>query len=118
MARHDATIVSKEIDLILKAALAGKSARWPRTATGQDVSRFLEATLEHGIQPLLYHILGVTNCSSGWPESIMTALQRESAAQVLLNSLIETELRRVLVSLTEACIHPLLIKGAPLSYTH
>jgi len=118
MARHDTTIVSKEIDCILKAALVGKSALWPGPVAGQEVSRFLGATLEHGIQPLLYYSLGVTGCLSGWPESIRTALQRESAAQVISNSFIEADLRRVLAALTEAGIQPLLIKGAPLSYTH
>lgn len=118
MASHDVTIISKEIDCILKAALVGASAHWPGTAAGQDVSRFLVATLEHGVQPLLYHCLGVTECLTGWPERIRTALQRESAAQVISNSLIEADLRRVLTALAEAGIHPLLIKGAPLSYTH
>jgi Uncharacterised nucleotidyltransferase len=118
MAQHGTTIISKEIDFMLKAALAGKPAHWPETAAGQDVSRFLEASLEHGIQPLLYHSLGATECLSGWPESVKTALQRESAAQIILNSLIETDLRGVLMSLTNAGIHSLLIKGAPLSYTH
>jgi hypothetical protein len=110
-------MLPKETEL-LRSALLGMPVCWPETAGEEEEVRFLENTLEHGIQPLLYHRLKESGALRDWPERIQSTLSEESMRLTVLETMMQIEVKEVLASLAEAGICPLLMKGTPLCYTH
>jgi hypothetical protein len=108
--------LKNDLEVLLKNTLLGLPTDWPDRSSNE--LHFLESTLEHGIQPLLYYKMQEAKLLTQWPERIQTALAQESMRQTVLDSMSQLEINRVLASLSRVGIHPLLMKGTPLSYTH
>ena len=103
---------------VLSGALRGLQRAWPASAGEDDIARFLAMTLRHGVQPLLHHALQESGSLVSWPDAVRAALTTESRRQTVTAAMAQLELRRVLDVLADRGIFPLLMKGAPLSYTH
>jgi len=106
------------IEALLAAALRGNPVRWPASWNGDMEERFIQAARAHGIQSLLAHLLYHRGEGQEWPDRVRTILAAETRAQVFSESLRFVELRRVLRALFEGGVHPLLLKGTHLAYTH
>ncbi len=103
------------MDALLRAALRGESVAWP---DGENPAAFLRSAQDQGLQPLLYHCLRESGSLPRWPGRVVDALRAEMHKQVIEDMVSEREIREVLDALAGAEVHPLLLKGAPLSVTH
>ncbi|MCA1651536.1 MAG: nucleotidyltransferase family protein, partial [Acidobacteria bacterium] len=81
-------------------------------------SAFLQSADLHGVQALLCAQLRSSDCWRGWPSDLRRALAAEAASQTALEMLQAQETVTVLEALTQSGVRPLLMKGAPLAYTH
>jgi hypothetical protein len=74
----------------------------------------LEAVEHHGLLPLLADRLSRVPI----PGSLAATLHREASSRLSLDMFREADLRRTLAALDRAAVHPLVLKGAELAYTH
>lgn len=72
----------------------------------------------HGVGPLIAHVLSNDPGNSGTASRLLGVFQSQGHAETALDLVRERELVRVLEALAQCSIHPLLIKGSPLAYTH
>ena len=107
-----------QFESLLIAAVRGEPTPWPADA-GQDLPiRLLQAARSHGIQLLLAVEVDREKSAEGWPGDLRATLTAEARAYAVAESLRYVELKRVLCSMREAGVHPLLLKGSHLAYTH
>jgi hypothetical protein len=111
-------LVNNGIETLLTAFLRGDPAPWPADAREDLPTRLLEAARSHGIQLLLAEKSRRDKRDQGWPHDLRAALADEARAHAVGESLRYVELKRVLSSMREAGVHPLLLKGGQLAYTH
>ncbi|HEY7162753.1 MAG TPA: nucleotidyltransferase family protein, partial [Acidobacteriota bacterium] len=104
------------MEALLKSALQGEIVSWPTART--DELRFLEFTLQNGIQPLLHYFLRQSQSLQKWPEQIHNALESEAKRQIAIDTFRDRNLKDVLESFAEQNIFPLLLKGTPLAYLY
>lgn len=93
-----------------------EAGAFPFDAERQSV--FLRHAERHGVQALLGAHLRSSDSWRGWPSDLRQALAAEAASQAALEILQGQETVRVLEALTQRGVRPLLMKGAPLAYTH
>ncbi len=79
---------------------------------------FLAACTAHGVAPLIYRQLHQGHALATWPVSLQTALTHQVHLHAAMDALREQALCAVLHTFTQRGVHPLLIKGTPLAYTH
>ena len=104
-------------DLSCKA-LRAEPAPWPEAAHPDFGAQFLEGTAYHGVQGLLHHQIRSAPGWNGWPADLCEGLARETRRETALELVRKPKLVRVLDALAERGVHPLLMKGTPLAYTH
>lgn len=90
----------------------------PWSAVGCDARTFLEAARAEEACALIYHRRRDTPEFGSWPRAVRQALEEEARAAVARELLVGRELPRVLEALDHHAIHPLLLKGTALAYTH
>ncbi len=103
---------------LLQSALLGESVSWLDSCNSDDELRFLDFTLQNGIQPLLYYSLRQSGSLEKWPARICSSLESEAKRQIAIDVLRQSNLNEVLKIFAEQNIFPLLIKGTPLSYLY
>ena len=86
--------------------------------TAEFQSQFLRYTSSHGVQPLLYAQVQSSDAWDGWPSDLRQALTSGAASQAVLDMIQGQETVNVLDALIQSGVKPLLMKGAPLAYTH
>jgi hypothetical protein len=111
------TAAASPIALIC-ALLRGEAPVWP--ARGEDGSSeaFLAAARCHGVTPLLDSKFSDGKLREAWPQAIWQACHADALAQAMRELAQRAELARVLAALAGAGIHPLILKGAGLAYSH
>ena len=102
---------------LLTAILRGEATEWPAARPDAEL-RFLESALYHGVEPLVAWRLRGVGAFERWPATIRTGLRSAAARQAMVEELLHDELSDILMRLAETGIHPLVMKGAGLAYTH
>jgi hypothetical protein len=82
-----------------------------------SLKQVVEAAFYHSLHLILFDILKKTSAWDRWPLRLRERLQNESVTASALNLIGYRELRKVLITLDENGIRPLLLKGLPLAYT-
>ena len=118
MNKRDCHATSAQIDELLCSILRGEAVAWPASADAAYQEQFLAACDLHGVSPLIQQRLSRTRAWQDWPVRLQQTLAHHCRMQAALALLRERELTRVLVALSEHGVSPLLMKGAPLAYTH
>lgn len=118
MRKKRSSALVEQVDELLYAILQGKVVAWPASVEAEFQERFLTACNMHGVLPLIHRQLYRTHAWHAWPTSLWDVLTRHSRVQAALALLREQELIQVLRALTAHGVSPLLMKGAPLAYTH
>lgn len=100
------------------ALLRGETPRWPSDAHANGfVQDLLCASRHHGTGGLLHQALAHADWQ-GCPAELRAVLTGEARRAAVTDLVQEAELRRVLAALIAQGVHPLLLKGTPLAYTH
>lgn len=105
-------------ETLLCAILRGEAPPWPAAADAVFADRFLVASAQHGVAPLIGFLLSPTPAWAAWPAKVCHALQRQTRLQSAWELLARDELAAVLDTLTGHGLQPLLMKGAALAYSH
>ena len=104
-------------ETLLCAVLRGEAPPWPATDAA-FAARFLAASGQHGTQPLSYYLLSPTPAWETWPTEVRKTLQRQTWRQSAWETLAREETARVLAALAMHGVQAVLMKGAPLAYSH
>jgi hypothetical protein len=105
--------VSVDVESILAAALRGEDISLDRLAPGDETALYDEADT-HGVLPLFAErMIGAPMLRPALRDRLTAYRTQHAAADVVR----ERELRRMLAALDLAGVHPVLLKGAQLSYT-
>ncbi len=107
----------KQAEEFLQSLLRGGPPGWPGEEGEQFERDFLEACRSHGVAPLLHHRLTEIGGSNTWPERLRLRLKSEEGGALLLQEVLDRELRRVLEALAEDHVSCLLLKGAAVART-
>jgi hypothetical protein len=78
---------------------------------------FLKEIASQGMAPLLYRRIIKSKCCPGWPADLLSHLRKKAMQQAAFETLQKADLCKVLAELSRIDIHPLLLKGTPLSHT-
>jgi hypothetical protein len=108
---------SAEAERLIVAVLAGDRRPWPASRSEALERACLRLSTYHGVDGLLVERRALL-AEAGWPSSITEALVERARRQVVLDLVMTEDLRRVLDAMAEQRIDVLLLKGAPLAYTH
>lgn len=103
---------------LICALLRGEDRTWPDVADTLAQDDFLSACIAHGVTPLVHWHLSQRPIWHTWPDTLRAALSHYGRVQTALGVLYEQELQQVLAACADQDIDLLLMKGAPLSYTH
>ena len=102
---------------LLAAALRSERNSW--TDLGHvDTAQLLQAAVDDGVLPLLYSKFRECHGSTSQPQLPSSVLTSEVKKAVALDAWQQYELILVLSALAKRGIHPLLMKGAALAYSH
>ena len=105
------------VEQLLRASLSGTAAPWPPDADDRFGDEVLEAARDHGVEALLAG--PVTHRSApGWPERLREHLRAHVRAEAATEVLRRAEVERVLSLLERGGVPAVLMKGAPLAYSH
>ena len=104
------------IDDALAALLRHDLVDWTVFPSRREQRAFLAAAESHGVTCLVSHSL--KKDPQGCPEGLLGDLSRLRRERALLETCAQRELIEVLGRLDDARISVLLMKGAPLAYTH
>ncbi len=107
---------SSALDL-LAAVLRGDATEWPVSHGAAGGQAFLDAAVEHRVEPLVVWRLRRAGTLDRWPETVRGPLAEDARKVALFEAAREGELRRVLAALDRAGVGCLLMKGAALAYT-
>jgi hypothetical protein len=99
---------------LLVAALGGESVPWPADAGRAFENAVFEAAIDHGVAALLASATTATT----WPGRLHLALQDARRLAAATEVLERQDLMRVVSAFGQADVRCLLLKGAPLAYTH
>lgn len=97
--------------------LRGVPAAWPDPCDAECRSAFLHRARYHGVPVLLSAAVRSSAVANSWPLGVRQSLSREAAAQAAVEMVQAREIARVMQSLVQAEMAPLLMKGTPLAYT-
>jgi hypothetical protein len=104
---------------LLAAILRGDTTRFsPLPADEQSQQAFLAAAHHHRIEALLAHRLCKAGTFDDWPDRIRAGLVSSAREAGVSAALADRDLRRVLAAIEGARVPYLLLKGAPIAYTH
>lgn len=101
--------------IVLLAAIIRGDTTAADAMSEADSDALCAHAVQHGVLPLVCAVLA---SSTSAPPPLLAKLREMAAADVAGDLAREQELRRLLTSLAEAGLSPLVIKGAQLAYTH
>ena len=107
-----------EIDDYLCRILRGEGAAWPATLDADFAPSFLQRSLHHGVEALVFDHAHGTPQWDGWPDEVKTRLAAALRASVAFDLLRAHEVAEFLEELRRRGIAFLLTKGAALARTH
>lgn len=84
----------------------------------EAINELRNAAAYHGVGPLIAHVLSRQTGSSDAISQLLDSFCPQGRAEAALDLVRERELVDVLGAFADQNIHPLLIKGTPLAYTH
>lgn len=102
----------------VRELLSGGAPPWPLVRNEKEIARFVAATAQHGVQPLLHHAALQRSISDSWPRVVWDEFSRNVAAAVALEAVRRADLERVLEACIDGGVRPLLMKGVALGLTH
>jgi len=100
--------------------LQNKNPNWPVTKTNNTSleERVIQTGLQHGVLSLCTYLLFNTPAWNTIPEAFRNQLKNSIRQETVSEMAKSYELKNVLDLLAQKDIQPLLLKGAPLSYSH
>src|SRR6516165_5013300 len=101
----------------LACAIIRGDSTLSRLSDDESLKRVVEAAFHHSLHLILFDSLKKTSAWDRWPLGLRERLQHEFVTASALNLISDQELRKVLITLDENGIRPLLLKGLPLAYT-
>lgn len=110
--------------VLAAAALRGEAPPWPggggaREGEAGHGARFLDRCAWHGVIALLHARLAHDAAlRAAWPAPLREAIGTRARAEAARELLQRREALAVLDALAAAGVHPLLLKGTPLAYSH
>jgi len=108
--------ISEPVETLLKQVFRGEDHDWPVDNSASN-DAFLGAIKFHGLTPIFWYWINQHELCKNWPSSLLTSIQNVAMQEIASDMLIQLDLKKVLESLDNNGIHPVLIKGTPLSYT-
>src|SRR5688500_9396931 len=118
MDSHHSDPIPEAFAGFVRELLSGGAPAWPSVRVEADIGRFVVATAQHGVHPLLHRAASQGGVSDSWPRVVWDEFSRNVAAGVALEEVRRADLERVLEACVREGIHPLLMKGAALGWTH
>lgn len=105
--------IPADVGRVLRRALRGRSF-----SLGARTEAFCLVTLAHRIQPLLFYRTRRSGTLGCFPDFVRELLLRAFHAEVATEALRRAELTRILSTLAEEGVDPVVVKGTALAYTH
>ncbi len=106
------------MDDFLCRILRGEDSAWPATYDKNSAQSFLQQSLHHGVQALVFDHLHSTPQWDRWPDEVRTRLAAALRAGIAFDLLRAHEVAEFLQELRRRGIAFLLTKGAALARTH
>ena len=101
-------------ELLLVAALRGEPAPWPVDAEPALASAVVDAASSHDVAALVASAAAVND----WPQAVRSVLQDLRRLAAATEAVRRQDLIRLVEAFADAGVRCLLLKGAPLAYTH
>ena len=108
--------ISDPVETLLKQIFKGDDPSWTG-ASDVTVDSFLDALNSHGMAPVFWYWINQHGFCKDWPGSLLSEIKNTTMQEAASDMLLELELKKVLQAMDDIVIHPVLIKGTPLSYT-
>jgi hypothetical protein len=115
---HNSSSFPTGVEQLLASTVLGGAAPWLSGTAEEAADEFFDAAQEHGVAALLAHAAGRSTAARDWPERLRDRLRTHHTAEVAREVLRRTELERVLSALARGGVSAVLMKGAPLAYSH
>lgn len=112
------TSLSSRVDQFLCAALRGEKPPWPETDAEDFEQIFLQRSLHHGVQALVFYKSRNTGQQEAWPQKVREQLAGTLRLEAALDLFCTNELTGFLEELSRRNIAFLVTKGAALAQTH
>ncbi|WP_296926034.1 nucleotidyltransferase family protein, partial [Thiohalocapsa sp.] len=110
--------VDRLAEQLLCAGLIGSDAKFPTPAPSALVESIATLARLHGVEPLLHRCAVKAKSLLLWPQALLEQFAQTTRAQAVTEVLWQREIRQLLDALDSAGVPALLLKGAPLAYTH
>lgn len=108
--------VSESVERLLKQIFKGDDSDWPgENAASSDA--FLDAINFHGLTPVFWYWINQYEFCKNWPSSLLSSIKNIAIQEMASDLLCKVELKKNLQLMSDVGIHPVLIKGTPLSHT-
>ncbi len=105
-------------DGFIFSILNGNVPSWP-DATDATFADALEQALHlQGLYPLIYHLCKEDSAWLTWPAKIREKTKKKAIQCAAHELTIEAKTRHLLTTLQAAGIHPIVLKGTAIAYTH
>ena len=101
---------------LITALFRGEDTSWAQWQPRVDED-LIQLLAGHGLVPVLYNLVHQTGCFADWPEELRTMIADMAKQEAALELARKNELMRMLASMEENEIHPLLFKGSALGYS-
>ena len=105
------------IEQLLAAGVTGTAAPWPRVVDGRFVDAMVEAAHDHGVAALLARAVPHAG-EPDWLAPLREGLRPHVTGEAATEMLRRAEVARVVSVLARGGVGCLLMKGAPLAYSH
>jgi hypothetical protein len=102
----------------LNSATSNSSAKWLESPAPNEVSELLELANFSGIEALLYRQLLTLRRTANWSKTVVNQLRTSAIHHAGWEITHQIEIARLLESLAEIGVTPLVLKGSALAYTH
>ena len=100
---------------LLRQVFLDQEVVWPQCGVlSEDV--FFQDVVSQGMAPLLFRRLAAET-GRDWPQTLLLHLRKTALRQVAFELVAEADLRHLLNAFARIAVHPLLLKGTPLSHT-
>ena len=108
--------ISESAETLLKQVFKGDEPDWPEEDDAFQ-GTFLDSINFHGLTPIFWYWINQYEFCKNWPSPLLSSMKNAAMQEVASDMLVQLDLKQVLKSLDNIGIHPVLIKGTPLSYT-
>jgi len=110
------THILKSISAQIRKVFNGEEVSWP-DKDGTFEKELFQVLLSHQLIPLIHNKDYQTGCCSDWPDSLRSKIADIARQEIAIELIKQKDVNFVLNLMDRNNIHPLLIKGTPLSYT-